>query len=183
MEKLFTTYSVEDIILFIVMLAGAIKIVVDFLQWGRKKVKDAVHKDDSIQTIDQKIAKEDLKRKKDKQAIEQQIIQMRQQHRQSMKEMQNIIDKIDAEMQVIQSKTDLLIQSDRDDIKAWITQEYHYFVNQLHKIDNYSLDCIERRYSHYVEEHGNSFVEDLMKQIRALPKITVSNIKIEDISR
>ena len=31
MEKLFTTYSVEDIILFIVMLAGAIKIVVDFL--------------------------------------------------------------------------------------------------------------------------------------------------------
>ena len=63
-----------------------------------------------------------------------------------------------------------LILSDRDDIKAFITRQHHYFVYQKGWIDDYSLDCIQRRYSHYIEEGGNSFIEGLMREIRKLPK-------------
>lgn len=37
-------------------------------------------------------------------------------------------------------------------------------------IDDYSMECLERRFLIYQHEHGNSFVEGLMDEIRALPK-------------
>ena len=44
------------------------------------------------------------------------------------------------------------------------------FCYEKRQIDDYSLDCLEKRYTHYVEEGGNSFIHDLMEDIRALPK-------------
>lgn len=67
---------------------------------------------------------------------------------------------------------DMLIASDKDDIKAYITKEHHYFCYEKGYIDDYSLDCLERRYGHYKDEGGNSFAEDLMKDVRTLPKVS-----------
>ena len=64
----------------------------------------------------------------------------------------------------------LLIDSDKDDIKAFITEKYHYFVEVRGWIDDDSLDCLERRFQHYKDENGNSFVADLMSEIKRLPK-------------
>ena len=38
------------------------------------------------------------------------------------------------------------------------------------EIDDYSLDCLEKMFKHYTDEYGNSFIEDLMKQLKALPR-------------
>ena len=67
-------------------------------------------------------------------------------------------------------KVNILIDSDKDAIKAYITQQHHYFTYQKGWIDDYSLDCIERRYDHYQDEGGNSFISSLMEEIRNLPK-------------
>jgi hypothetical protein len=72
-------------------------------------------------------------------------------------------------------KVDLLIASDKDAIKSYITEQYHYFVEQKGWIDDFSLDCLEKRFSHYLEENGNSFVESLMNQIRNLPRVPKLN--------
>jgi hypothetical protein len=40
----------------------------------------------------------------------------------------------------------------------------------LNYIDDYSLDCLERRFKHYQDEGGNSYIEDLMKDLRSLSK-------------
>jgi hypothetical protein len=73
-------------------------------------------------------------------------------------------------MHELEKKNDILIESDKDDIKAYITREYHYFVEEKKWIDKFSLDCIEKRYAHYVDEGGNSFILDLMNELRKLPK-------------
>ena len=70
----------------------------------------------------------------------------------------------------IKQEVDILKNSDKDDIKAFITREHHYFCYQKGWIDDFSMDCIEKRYTHYIEEDGNSFVLDLMTELRALPK-------------
>lgn len=70
----------------------------------------------------------------------------------------------------LSKKVDILMKSDRDAIKAFITREHHYFVYQRGWIDDYSLDCIERRYTHYNEQGGNSFIQTLMTDLRNLPK-------------
>jgi hypothetical protein len=39
-----------------------------------------------------------------------------------------------------------LTKSDRDAIKAYITKEHHHFCYEAGWIDDYNLDCIERRF-------------------------------------
>ena len=70
----------------------------------------------------------------------------------------------------------IIVCCHKDDIKAWITEKHHYFCYKVGHIDDYNLDCIEKRYSHYRHEGGNSFVDDLMKEIRALPKTRDLNL-------
>lgn len=64
----------------------------------------------------------------------------------------------------------MLIDSDKDDIKSYITREHHYFCYQVGWIDDFSLDCLERRYQHYEDEGGNSFIAGFMNELRTLPK-------------
>lgn len=67
-------------------------------------------------------------------------------------------------------KIDMLIESDKDDIKSYITREHHYFCYKIGWIDDFSLDCIEKRYKHYTDEGGNTFIGGFMEELRALPK-------------
>ena len=79
-------------------------------------------------------------------------------------------EETDNVLQKLSEKINILIESDRDDIKSYITREHHYFCYKVGWIDDFSLDCIEKRYKHYIDEGGNTFVEDLMNELRALPK-------------
>lgn len=58
----------------------------------------------------------------------------------------------------------------KESIKAYVTERHHFFVYEHGWIDDYSMECLERRFLIYQHEHGNSFVEGLMDEIRALPK-------------
>ena len=73
-------------------------------------------------------------------------------------------------MEDLIKKIDMLIQSDKDDIKSFITREHHYFCYRVGWIDDFSLDCIEKRYKHYTDEGGNTFIGGFMEELRALPK-------------
>lgn len=81
------------------------------------------------------------------------------------------------EITKISKAIDILINSDKDDIKAWITEKHHYFCYDLGYIDDYNLQCIEARYKHYKEENGNTFIDGFMTDIRALPIVSVINKK------
>lgn len=67
----------------------------------------------------------------------------------------------------IQNKVNLLIESDKDDIRGWIIDKHrHYQKNKNENIDEFTMDCLEKRFSHYQEEGGNSYVEGLMQDLR-----------------
>ena len=139
--QLFTKFNLTTIIEFIVLLALAIKGCFSFIEWAFPRIKGFINRTQQPEKIKYNI-------------------------KQNLEEINKIKDKINT----LCEKIDVLIKSDRDDIKAYITREHHYFVYQKGWIDDYSLDCIERRYSHYVEEGGNSFIKGLMEEIRSLPK-------------
>ena len=89
---------------------------------------------------------------------------------QKPKELENNVQEMAKAIGELTRKVNMLIESDKDDIKAFITRQHHYFVYQKGWIDDYSLDCIEKRYNHYQDEGGNSFIGSLMQEIRDLPK-------------
>ena len=145
MLDLLKSYSLTDIAIFVVMLAFAIKGIVDFYDWAKKRVKEPIDKTYSEKEVRTK------------------MLNTLESHNQQIEKMSKAID--------------ILIASDKDDIKSWITEKYHYFCYELGYIDDYNYQCIEARYKHYKEEDGNTFIDSFMEDIRALPKISAINKK------
>lgn len=139
--QLLSQYSLNDIIIFIVLLALAFKGVFSFFSWMGDFLKQAVHRAETPQKLEQ-------------------IINAQKKE----------IDELKECLSKLNDSVHLLIKSDKDAIKAYITREHHYFVYEKKWIDDYSLDCIERRFVHYQQEGGNTFISDLMQELRDLPK-------------
>lgn len=152
MLELFQHYSISEIFIFIVLLALATKGVVEFFSWGQEKLSKIFHFKYNKLT--------------EKEKLQQQLAQQASAI-QVLKEQQKSTDMY---LKSMQSKIDLLIDSDKDDIKSYITKEHHHFCYQVGEIDDFSLDCLERRYKHYADQGGNSFIAGFMEDLRKLPK-------------
>ncbi len=145
MLELLQHYSLSDIFIFIIFLALAIKSLISFLDWAYERIKRIFDKEYS------KLNK--------KEEIENVVNTLQKNQKET-----------DMFLQDLSKKMDMLIDSDKDDIKSYITKEHHYFCYQVGWIDDFSLDCLEKRYQHYANEGGNSFIEGFMNELRALPK-------------
>lgn len=149
MKELFLNYTIEQLLILIIALLFAIKEAVTFFEWAKFHIETWVKKNNITNQLQEEINKE----------------------KQSIEELSKIQKNTELEIQKMNKMINTLIDSDKDDIKAWITERHHYFYYEKKFIDDYSLDCIEKRYSHYQEEGGNSFIKDLMNDIRSLPKV------------
>lgn len=74
-----------------------------------------------------------------------------------------------------QQLKDLTI-SDMHDIKSWIVEQYHKFYVQQGWIDAFSAETIDRRYSDYKKEGGNSYIKTLIDQLHTLSMDPEQNI-------
>ena len=159
MEELFTKYSLTEIILFIFVFATSLKGFFTLWDYFYDKIKRHFKEE-----TEEEQGKIDIT--KQLADISAQIENINAQH---ILDRQELIKKIDETNATIS----VLLASDKDDLKSWITEKHHYFCYESKCIDYQSLDCIEKRYRHYVDEGGNSFVADLMNEIRALPKVSM----------
>ena len=139
MLELLQNYTVAEIISFIILLSLAIKAIISFLDWAKERLFKFFRKEEKGNSLYDTLSK---------------IIESQEQ--------------LSKEIKKINDTINILIHSDKDDIKSFITKEYHHFMAQGW-IDDYSLDCIEKRYRHYIDEGGNSFIGQLMIEIRKLP--------------
>lgn len=146
MLELLKHYSVDEIIMFLVLLALAFKGAISFWEWLYDWLKSKFDKG------------------YDKQEKEQKILDMLNEHENQIGDCKECLEKILKTMNI-------LIDSDKDDIKSWIVEKHHHFCYEVKAIDYYSLESIERRYAHYKEENGNSYVATLIEELQALPKI------------
>ena len=150
--ELFAKFSIKECVFFIVLLSLSTKGIIDFSDWVKERLRKHFNK------------KTDEEHKYD-------IL---------IKQIEAIIEnqkKQNSDIRIISNQVNILLNSDKDDIKAWITEKHHYFCYKLGYIDDFNLDCIEKRFSHYKEEHGNSFVESLMGDIRKLPRVSTDDKK------
>lgn len=146
-EELFQRFAFVDIVAILTLTGLAIKELVSFFDWAKQRAKGPVEKE-MTRNQAMKQAKEEIEELSCKQ------------------------QECEVKLNEIYKLVQILINSDKDDIKAWITEKHHFFCYQRGCIDDFSLDCIEKRYAHYKEENGNSFIDDMMKEIRALPRVS-----------
>ena len=162
MTELLTTYSLSEIIVFMILLAGSFKAVSSFIDWYKGKRRTDTLKEMKPEELDKRISSE-IEARNNK------IKELEQKHDKDLENLTQQIGGVADQVSNLATKVDLLVDSDKDDIKAFITREYHYFCAKGW-IDDYSMDCIEKRYQHYIDEKGNSFIEHLIAELRLLPK-------------
>lgn len=132
--------------------------VVALIKWVADIISDIVTKRDKIvqQAIKKQKTAENIQARFDK--AEAAIAALAQ----SQIQVSEKLDKIGQSIKI-------LTESDKEDIKAFITQQHHYFCYEKGYIDTQSLECCINRFNTYEREGGNSFVHKLMDQIKALP--------------
>lgn len=142
MKELLTTFSIEQILLYAVFLFVAIKNTVDAFDWVRDRFNKVMSNKNSDKTKNNRLINRvrDLEDKQIKQ---------------------------EEKIEEINRKIDMLIESDMYSIKNYITEKHAYYT-ELGYIDYYQLSILESRYEIYKQEHGNSFVHELMKDLRML---------------
>lgn len=156
MLELFTTYTISEIITFLIAIALAVKGFVSFWDWAIDRLRKVFNKEN--------------RQKEEKEILEERLVSGYQ----KMKYLEETQKKNIEHLQNISNQIEILINSDKDSIKAWITEKHHFYCYKQKWIDDYSLDCIEKRFSIYQKENGNSFVEGLMEDIRKLPQQPLS---------
>ena len=144
--------SFVSILIWIVLIAFAIKGFIGYMDWVQNEIDIVISRR--------------KKAEKKEESIQEQIDKNRRENQELKENQQKMMELINK----LTEKIEMLIDSDKDDIKSFITKEYHYFVEQKGWIDKFSFDCIEKRFNHYRDEGGNSFIEDLMSELRQLPK-------------
>lgn len=163
MIELLETYSLSQVIVFFIIFCLAIKETVTFYDWAKTRIQQCYNKN--------------LKEKNDKDKIQNEISDITEffeekekRFNEKKEEMNTSFIKINERIDFLTEQINMLIESDKDDIKSYITEKHRSFCYERQWIDDYSLDCLEKRFKHYEDEGGNSFVESLMEEIRSLPK-------------
>lgn len=70
----------------------------------------------------------------------------------------------------INKKINMLQASDRDAMKSWIVTLYHKYKENPKQLGSMQMDLLERRYRHYKDQGGNSYIDQLMEDLRAIYK-------------
>ena len=157
--NLLTSFTITQIITFIITFALAVKGGWDLVDYFRGKYNKKFNSDYS--------------KKKKEEELEKHYLDCKKQHDETMIQYDNLNNKLDniaESVNDLSKRVDTLTESDMHDIKQSIVKDYHYFTEKQGWIDDFSLNVIELRFADYKEEGGNSFVENLVKELRALPK-------------
>lgn len=86
---------------------------------------------------------------------------------------ENLITTLDSVLQQtknIDKKVNMLKESDKVAIKSWIVTLYHKYKENPKELGAMQMDLLERRYQHYKEQGGNSYIDQLMEDLRAIYK-------------
>lgn len=172
MINLLEKYSLSEILMFLAIFAVAIKEFIQFVDWAKKKIEE-IGQEELIDQKQQEILDEydEAIKNNDKriELLENQISALSDRVNTLENNVQTLSTKLNT-LDIIGNKLDILLSSDMENIKSYITEKHHYFCYQKGWIDDYSLECCENRFKYYKKEGGNSFISTLMDELRALPK-------------
>ena len=161
MLELFETLSVQQVVIYLIMLAFAGKGAVEFGNWTVEQYKKRFDKD--------------YTKKKTEEELSEHLTECSLQREQTLQQYQSLNEKLDQMTEAInkkigelESQLKQLTESDKHDIKGWIVEKHHQLMKRGW-VDDFTMDTLEYRYSDYVAEDGNSYVADLMIELRSLP--------------
>jgi len=161
MLQLLAEFSIQQILIYTVILGLAIKGLIDFSSWGYKQYQKRFHRDYEALNTQEKLEKH--------------YMSCKEQHTETLNlykgletKIDNLTENINTRIDVMEDQLIQLTESDMHDIKGWIVEKHHQYIKKGW-IDDFTMDILEKRFADYKKEGGNSYVGGLMEELRALP--------------
>jgi membrane-associated HD superfamily phosphohydrolase len=161
MLELLAAFSIKQIVTYAIMLAFALKGIVDFATWGREQYQKKFNKDYNA-LIEQQTLKNHCEKEDDR------YTEMMQKQDELVTKFDNMESKFNQKVASMEEQLTYLADYSRNDIKAWIVETHHKCMKEK-CIDDFTKDLVERRFVDYVQLKGNSYVKTLVEEIRKLP--------------
>lgn len=159
MIEFFEAHTITEMIIFAIGAVIVVKGTWDLFDFFKNKYQAKFNKD--------------YNKKRQDEILQDHYLDCQRQYEETMGAYESLSEKMDGvidSVDKIGAKVNELIESDKHDIKQDIVKQYHYFVDRIGWIDDFSLDTLELRFDDYKTEGGNSYIAGLMSEIRQLPK-------------
>ena len=170
LNLLLTSYPLSELIILIVLLCTAAKFIWSLWDFFTDKVNIRFGEKYKRQTrwdnLDKKL--EDITQNLNShiENISEHINELKQQNDRTYKHQQ----RTDNSLTLIQERL-------QETARSYLIDAHHKFCYEYGQIDDLSLQSIERRYLYYKTAGGDSFVDNLMEEIRRLPRTGYYNTK------
>lgn len=183
---LLSTMSIEEIILTVILLAVSVKFLGELFEWCYNKLKGFFHLSDVKEERHKEIMESlnnlqrDMKDQKrignqQQKQIDKISSQLDGQGKESIALRKALEDQTE-EITTLQGWVSTLNERVQDSTRAYLIDRHHHFCYQIKGIDDMSLQDLERRFMYYKVAGGDTFVDALMEDIRALPRITLDSL-------
>ena len=186
-ETLLSQLPVEGIILLVVLFLVSVKFLGELFEYVYTKLKRYFNvKDEQQERHEEIIAslntlKDDFQEQKEKGVerdarIDKISAQLDEQDRDT-EGLRKVLDSQIIKFTDMEAQVKTLCERMQDSTRAYIIDKHHHFCYQIHDIDDMSLQDLERRFMYYKAAGGDTFIDSLMEEVRALPRLTVEQMK------
>lgn len=159
---LLTQHSVEELILLIIIILFVLKVLNELFSYFYDKAKNYFGIKNEQESWEKGVS-ESL------QDISDEIKVLKEQNKKTHQHQKDI----DAAIALVQERL-------QENTRSYLIDAHHKFCYEVHAIDDLNLQAMERRYLYYKTAGGNSFVDNLMDEVRTLPKINFYTGVIDD---
>lgn len=164
-NNLFSHYSLQEIMFFIIALLFAIEATWKLLEFFYNKYQVQIGK-----KIDARKFEENVIQSLDK--INLKVDELNDQNKQTH-----------LQQEQVEKKLALVQERMQENTRSFLIDAHHKFCYEYHKIDDLNLQSIERRYLYYKTAGGDTFIDHLVEEIRSLPRVNYFSDQPAVISR
>lgn len=152
-NALFTQYSVGELIILVILIAFILKTLNELGSYFYKKAKNYF----GIQN--------------DKEKWQTGVIDSLQNIKEDMQTLREQNELTHSRQKEMETSIALIQERLQENTRSYLIDAHHKFCYEIHAIDELNLQAMERRYLYYKTAGGNSFIDNLMDEVRMLPKI------------
>lgn len=174
--NLFSQYSIESIIIFIMAIAVAFKAISELWEYFYDKLRKYFN----YQTSKEQSHKEVIE------GIEQLKKEIVLLKKEEITLLNKKVDESIEKSNDLKNQMALVTERLQESSRSHIIDRHHYFCYEIGHIDDLSLQSLEREYLYYKAAGGDTYIDSLMEGLRALPRLTsygVKNIEKNEIDR
>ena len=176
LNNLLSSYPLSELLLLIVGLLAAGKAVWSLIEYWLEKINvhvgekykrqerwDNLDKkiDDLTKNLDGHIEELTIKVDNHIDGLSQKVAELKEQNYQTHEHQ----EQIDKTLTLVQERL-------QENSRSFLLDAHHKFCYEFKKIDDLSLQSIERRYLYYKTAGGDTFIDHLMEDIRELPRVS-----------